>query len=134
MKKVVKIILVNSEKKLLFYLRDNKKSIPYAGYWGLIGGGIKKGETLLQALKREINEEIPDCEIKDIKDFGKFFYRRLDTQVFIFKGKIDKPIDYVNSKLSEGQLVRYFDISDLENLRLPKPIKNFVYQNKKDIF
>lgn len=50
-------ILVNNGK-VLFILRDNKSDIPEPNTWQLPGGGVENGETHLQAIQRELREEI----------------------------------------------------------------------------
>lgn len=49
-------ILRNNEGKILFQLRDVNGKNP--NKWGLFGGGIKKNETPINALIREIKEEL----------------------------------------------------------------------------
>jgi 8-oxo-dGTP diphosphatase len=44
--------------RLLLQLRDNKPDIYYPNYWGLFGGAVDPGETPIQAIAREIEEEI----------------------------------------------------------------------------
>ena len=41
--------------RYLFLLRDGAK---YAGYWGLVGGKVEHNELVMDALNREIQEEI----------------------------------------------------------------------------
>lgn len=49
-------ILIRSDGRYLFTQRPADKS--YAGYWEFPGGKIESGETIEQALKRELIEEI----------------------------------------------------------------------------
>ena len=42
----------------LLQLRDDIDSIIYPGHWGLFGGHLDPGETPVQALMRELQEEI----------------------------------------------------------------------------
>jgi len=49
-------ILKNKEGKILFQLRDEGGRNP--NKWGIFGGGIKKNETPVNALMREIKEEL----------------------------------------------------------------------------
>jgi 8-oxo-dGTP pyrophosphatase MutT (NUDIX family) len=42
-------------KRYLFLLRNQKR---HAGSWGLVGGGVEPGENSVEALHREIQEEI----------------------------------------------------------------------------
>ena len=78
-------IILDSEKRILFEKRRDN------GMWGLIGGGIKSGETVRQALKREAKEESGfDIEISEL--IG------------------------VYSKPSDGRIVTYPDNGDVVQL------------------
>jgi 8-oxo-dGTP diphosphatase len=49
-------ILLDSENRYLLSQRPEGK--PYAGYWEVPGGKVEKGETVFQALQRELQEEL----------------------------------------------------------------------------
>jgi 8-oxo-dGTP pyrophosphatase MutT (NUDIX family) len=49
------LVYSKSTHRYLFLLRTQKK---HKNSWGLVGGGVEVGETVLAALKREIAEEI----------------------------------------------------------------------------
>ncbi len=49
-------ILLDAEGRYLLGQRPDAK--PYAGYWEVPGGKIEKGETVFEALKRELQEEL----------------------------------------------------------------------------
>lgn len=49
-------ILLDTEGRYLLGQRPEGK--PYAGYWEVPGGKIEKGETIFEALKRELEEEL----------------------------------------------------------------------------
>ncbi len=49
-------ILIDDEGRYLLGQRPEGK--PYAGYWEVPGGKVEKGETIFQALQRELQEEL----------------------------------------------------------------------------
>jgi 8-oxo-dGTP diphosphatase len=49
-------ILLDQSGRYLLGQRPEGK--PYAGYWEVPGGKIEKGETVFEALKRELQEEL----------------------------------------------------------------------------
>ncbi|MGW4241162.1 NUDIX hydrolase [Nocardia sp. NPDC004722] len=52
------VILRNSFGQVLLFLRDDKPEIPFPNMWALLGGHVEAGETPLQCLIREIDEEL----------------------------------------------------------------------------
>ena len=50
------LALINNNNEVLISLRKNRKE--YNGYWEYPGGKVENGETLEQALVREIKEEL----------------------------------------------------------------------------
>jgi 8-oxo-dGTP diphosphatase len=53
---VVAAILVNSNNEILLARRNKNKS--WGNYWELPGGKIEQGESPIDALKRELHEEL----------------------------------------------------------------------------
>lgn len=49
-------ILIDSEGRYLLGQRPEGK--PYAGYWEVPGGKVEQGESIFQALQRELREEL----------------------------------------------------------------------------
>ena len=73
------LIYCTSTKRYLFLLRNGVK---YNGSWGIVGGKVEAGETVQEALHREIREElggvITDAKIIPIEQYtsdnNKFTY------------------------------------------------------------
>lgn len=59
-------IILDQEQFLLARRPDGK---PYAGYWEFPGGKLEVGETVHQALARELHEEL-DIKIHDSEPWG----------------------------------------------------------------
>jgi 8-oxo-dGTP pyrophosphatase MutT (NUDIX family) len=56
-------------KRYLFLLRNQKR---HAGSWGLVGGGVEPGENSVEALHREIQEEINLASFLQLIPLEKF--------------------------------------------------------------
>lgn len=91
--------------------KDNNVALLHASrddYYKLPGGGIEKGEDILEALNRETKEEI-GCSIKNIKELGEIEeYRNVDLlhQIsYCFIAEVDgekgEP-EFTQSEIEEG--------------------------------
>jgi 8-oxo-dGTP pyrophosphatase MutT (NUDIX family) len=74
-------IIVVDDGRYLMQLRDDIPGIFYPGFWGCFGGAISAGEEPIDALRRELFEEL-EFETKDCR---KFF--GLDFDFSIISGK-----------------------------------------------
>ena len=112
MREVVKAIIYKDQKYLL-QLRDNKPSILCPNTWAFFGGDVKNGEGFVEAMKRELTEEL------------SWFPEKL---FYLAKSK-DSRFDCINTYyiahcevpehalvLGEGQAMEWFTIDDVMKL------------------
>ncbi len=69
----VRGVIVEGDKLLVIYLKNY-------GEYKLPGGGVEPGETLIEALKREVNEETGFTVTDVIRPIGKIIHTRPDKQ------------------------------------------------------
>ena len=55
---IVSCLFYTSSGKYLLQLRDNKPNLPLANHWALFGGEVESKENPLDAIKREMYEEL----------------------------------------------------------------------------
>jgi 8-oxo-dGTP pyrophosphatase MutT (NUDIX family) len=87
-------ILVLEDGRYVLQLRDDKPEIWYPAHWGCFGGACEPGEPPLEALRRELREELA-LEIADPSWFTRFVF---DLRPL---GSAECSRDYYIVKLSE---------------------------------
>jgi ADP-ribose pyrophosphatase YjhB (NUDIX family) len=111
---VVSAIIRNGNKLLLVKeaLESGKER------WIFPGGGVNFGESLEEALKREIKEEL-GMEIKVEKFFGfkEAIFPKVNYHTIIFFF-LAKPLGKLSVKEKKILDARYFDFKEIENLDL----------------
>ncbi|MBL7021864.1 NUDIX domain-containing protein [Patescibacteria group bacterium] len=101
----------------LFILRDDNPDIIEPDTWGLLGGGMKKGENPMEAIKRELKEEI-DIEVNNIRQIRsrkithEVHGRIFEIEGYYFIGTTDT-YDLSNIKLNEGQRADFFSLEEI---------------------
>lgn len=123
-KSFVSVLLVNEKRQALMQLRDNKPSIVNPGLWTLISGGIELGESYSETAYREMKEET------GYKLNNPFEFLNL---VFQLNGKILRRIVFIERydnkqkiECYEGQKIEFVDISQLDETKIVKNIKDVV--------
>lgn len=109
-------IIINPKGEFLM----QKKTLDYPlipGQWSLFGGEIECGESSLDAMKRELMEEL-GLEFKNISYFSKNGWRLggLEFKEDIFTVIFNENIE--NIRLSEGAGFAFFGKEELSSLNL----------------
>jgi ADP-ribose pyrophosphatase YjhB (NUDIX family) len=116
------LLIVTDDQQLLLHLRDDKPGIPHPGCWSGFGGAVEDGETVVDAVRREVFEEtglriaepVFLTEEVDVEGDG-----RLVSLFYVVAGIGPDDID-----LREGAGVGVHDIGELGRL----PVAPFVYR------
>lgn len=133
---IVAGLVVSKDNKFLFGMKDPKGGGVYADCWHTPGGGVEKGETQLEALAREMGEEI-NIDIskatitllddkgegeseKKLKDTGEVV--KVKMKFFVYKIDFDKNAEDIDVKPSDdiGKL-SWVDSSRLKDVKLTPP-------------
>jgi len=107
------LIYCTSTKRYLFLLRKTGR---YSNTWGIVGGKVSNHETVIQGLKREINEELGG-EIRDAKfiNIDKFISNSGEFSYHTFLIKVEEEFVPVLNEEHKG-----YCWVDLESI--PKPM------------
>ena len=111
---VVKAVICKN-KKYLLQLRDDNSLITYPNTWSFFGGEVDENEGLLEALKRELLEEL-NWKFRIPKNIKKTRYEKSECNITFFLIKCNISND--KFKLGEGQAMAWFSYEDILNLSL----------------
>jgi len=113
-KKIAALYLFKRSGELLLQHRsDDAPNFP--GYWGPFGGAVEEGETLSEAVRRELKEEL-DYDVQAPRLFEQYemHYKGNGYLVHVFVEEYSgAPLT-----LNEGQGLGWFDAAGLQNLLL----------------
>lgn len=119
-------VVSDQNQKILIAKRPANKS--KAGFWEFPGGKVEEGETVFEALKRELQEEVGVLIDSAIPLINVHYYNQecevlLDTwMVTAFSG--------IASGL-EGQIIKWVSVGELDNFTFPEGNKQIIEKLKK---
>ena len=117
-------VIVNKHKQVLISLRPDDKHL--GGHWEFPGGKFEKNETPLQALCRELYEEL-NIKVNSARPLIEILHHYQEKTVYLHVWKVDA---FQGVEVgSEGQEIRWVNINQLEEYEFPaadKPILNAI--------
>ena len=105
--------VIYSDDKFLLQLRDQKQGIFYPGVWGLFGGSVDDGEKPIDALKRELIEEI-GLEVKNAKLLFSWNHDKYNSILHFFL--VPLTVELEKLCLNEGQRMDLFSIEQIKGI------------------
>lgn len=122
---VASCIVYNKKNEILLQKKTEDYPLLPGGYWCFLGGEIEGNENPLEAIRREIKEEI-DVELKDVRLFKKWRYKlneKVKGEESTFISLFDRKISDI--RLKEGGGFAFFSKNELKDIKITpvsKPI------------
>lgn len=128
--------LIEFENKILLHKPNDWD------FWNIPGGRVKTGEATIEALKREMKEEL-DLDIIDMKlvrvaeNFFTWNNRNTQELLFVYKVKLDANYEIVNkqdfcSLDNLNMKYHWFEKNQIKDIKcLPKLIYNLAINSEK---
>ncbi|MCD8777879.1 (deoxy)nucleoside triphosphate pyrophosphohydrolase [Mammaliicoccus sciuri] len=113
MKKQIEVVgaIIFNDDKVLCAQRNENMSLPLM--WEFPGGKIEKDESEIEALKREISEEmLCDLEVDDKVTSTSYEYDFGIVNLHTYKCKLKEKMP----TLTEHKSIQWLDVKDLETL------------------
>ncbi|MBT0773246.1 NUDIX domain-containing protein [Kineosporia sp. J2-2] len=108
--------LVVSPAGIVLHLRDEKDWIPHPGCWSLFGGAVEEGESAVEALRRELEEEIGLVDF-EARPLWRVVDRGGDGRLLtVFE--VRTPVAPEDLVLNEGQGLAAFEREEALRLKL----------------
>lgn len=124
------IIFVTESRDILLQKKTLDYKGPSPGGWFFFGGAIEESETPLEALNRELEEEL-GIDVNFFKEYSLIWsgnYKGMYNDkgiahLFCLEQSSRNLREYV---IGEGAGIAYFNISELKDLKMDKAIKDFL--------
>ncbi len=125
--------LIEDELGRILFVRQRKKK---KDYWLLPGGGVEFGETAIEALEREMKEEL---NVSIVNPEFRLLNENIDPKggkhliQLIFSAKISNTEPEISKK--ENKIVleyRYISIEELQELEIRPDIKSYLQSDLKN--
>lgn len=107
------VLFVDPAGRVLLRLRDERPGLPYPGLWDLVGGAVEHHETIAEAARREVLEEI-GVEVTGLEYFGEYPENGVDNNAFV--AQLSVPL--ADLVLTEGQRLCYATAEQASSLAL----------------
>jgi len=117
MKKVVNAIIKNKEEKVLVIKRKDEKI--HQGKWAFPGGIVEEGESVEEALRREIKEEVGLGTEKIVRKISDYSYPREnegETKGKCFLVEVKDFEVKINEEIEEFKWVSLEELEELDHI------------------
>lgn len=114
-------IIINNDREVLLALRDQQAH--QGGLWEFPGGKIEAGESIMQAISREVREEL-SIEVRHSEPFKSIQYAYPDKQLVLHACLVDAfngtPVG------AEGQPLKWLAIERLQPAMFPAANRSII--------
>ena len=120
----VAALIMLEDGRYVMQLRDAIPDIFYPDHWGCFGGAVDEGENPIQALRRELLEEL-EFKVVNAREFTRFdfdFTNLGQKKVYRIYYEVPVPAEsYARFTLREGAQIKAFTVTEILNQKRVTP-------------
>ena len=116
---MVSLLIIVKDRRFLFCKRRPDDDV-WGGYWGLPGGSVESGETPVEGMIREVEEEL-GVTITDFRLLDKYPYgNNKIMNVYVHdKGDFDPSTIRLNEEHTEYKFFTYYEVEKSKDSFVP---------------